>query len=207
MFFVKEQKNAFTINLRLLSNIGQYYILILVQGPSINDSTHFLRFFTPSSPLLPNLLSKQAYGLTSPFGRSPLPQVIDIIYELNSPLASSKLSLDESRNISARFFFRRTIHSTLCFFILYGKSNECHPPICFSELSMCLGNCAHSSYCATILRKISPNKNRQIAQNVILNDSGILVLKIHQILILFYPYNNFRLIFTFVEPQRKSLLN
>ena len=44
---------------------------MIAQGPSINDVTHFLRFFFTSLPLSPILLLKQAYGVTSTFSRSP----------------------------------------------------------------------------------------------------------------------------------------
>ena len=39
-------------------------------GPSIYDVNHFLIFLTPSTPLSPSF-TKKAYGVTSPFGRSP----------------------------------------------------------------------------------------------------------------------------------------
>ena len=39
---------------------------------SINDVTHFLRFLTPPFPLVTHFI-KQAYEVTSPFGRSPSP--------------------------------------------------------------------------------------------------------------------------------------
>ena len=42
------------------------------KGPSINDITHFLRFFTPPSHFVTHC-SKQDYGVTSPFGRFSLP--------------------------------------------------------------------------------------------------------------------------------------
>ena len=42
------------------------------KGPSINEVIHFLRFFTPPSPLSPIAL-KLAYRVMSPFGRSPHP--------------------------------------------------------------------------------------------------------------------------------------
>ena len=39
----------------------------------IKEVTHFLRFFYPSLPLITRHFTKKAYGVTSPFGRSPLP--------------------------------------------------------------------------------------------------------------------------------------
>ena len=43
----------------------------------MNNVTHFLRFFTPPSPLSPIM---QAYGVTSPFGRSSPSELGGVIY-------------------------------------------------------------------------------------------------------------------------------
>ena len=43
---------------------------MIYEGPSINFVTHFLRFLP--LPLLVTHLTKKDYGVTSPFGRSPL---------------------------------------------------------------------------------------------------------------------------------------
>ena len=43
-----------------------------VKGPSANDITHLLIFLTPSLPFVTHF-TKQAYGVSSPFGRSSLP--------------------------------------------------------------------------------------------------------------------------------------
>ena len=48
------------------------YNSYIVKGSSINDVTHFLRFLTPSLPLVTHF-TKYAYGVTSLFGRSPYP--------------------------------------------------------------------------------------------------------------------------------------
>ena len=52
----------------------------LVNGPSINNVTHFLRFLTPSSPLSPILLNR-LMELHHLLEDPPPPSVGDIIYE------------------------------------------------------------------------------------------------------------------------------
>ena len=60
--------SRFTI-LSLWCNI---YLVFWNSSLSINDATHFLRFLTPSLPLVTHF-DKLANGLTSPFGRFSLP--------------------------------------------------------------------------------------------------------------------------------------
>ena len=69
------QLSALTVFLLALGSLGEIYICFLLfsepNGLSINDITHILRFLTPPFPL--SHIVQNAFGTTSPFGRSPSP--------------------------------------------------------------------------------------------------------------------------------------
>ena len=67
-----EDPNTKTIlMLKATKSIKNDGAVVVDKGPSIINVTHFLRFLTPPFPLVTHF-TKQAYGVTSPFGRSLL---------------------------------------------------------------------------------------------------------------------------------------